>query len=223
MTAYRLWHGGADVVLACLGLRFALVGLVWYTTHMGKRRRFTPYQRRANVYFHDQWKMAKKRGIQWSLTFEEWLEWWEVNLGSDWMDKRGRGKDKFCMSRHGDKGAYSLDNIKCVTNSENSSGKVLTGRQVYGVWSGRSMLETPAVIEIYTSTDCARILAKRYNVSYTCIWDIKNHRARLRETKGLQAGVRSCDCGPFGRRCDKLVASRDRQDNPIGGLILSQD
>lgn len=50
---------------------------------------------------------AKNRGIEWKLTFEEWINWW----GDD-IEKRGTGHDKLQMQRYGDKGAYELGNIK---------------------------------------------------------------------------------------------------------------
>ncbi len=58
---------------------------------------------------------AKTRGIEFLLTFEEWITWW----GSD-FNKRGKGKDKFCMCRTNDEGAYELGNIykdTCVQNA----------------------------------------------------------------------------------------------------------
>jgi len=57
---------------------------------------------------------AKHRGIEFNLTFEEWMDWW----GDD-FDKRGRGKDDLVMARIGDTGPYELGNIKKITFSEN--------------------------------------------------------------------------------------------------------
>ena len=57
---------------------------------------------------------AKKRGISFELTFEEWVDWW----GEDW-DRRGRCKTELVMARNGDTGAYSLDNIYKSTASDN--------------------------------------------------------------------------------------------------------
>ncbi len=34
---------------------------------------------------------------------------------------RGRGKNKYCMARNGDIGAYSASNVRIITNSENAS------------------------------------------------------------------------------------------------------
>lgn len=61
--------------------------------------------------------MAKFRKIEWLLTYEEWLQIW--NDSGRW-DQRGRGTGKYCMSRVGDTGPYSKDNVyinECVMNS----------------------------------------------------------------------------------------------------------
>ena len=58
---------------------------------------------------------AKKRGIEFKLTFEEWSNWW----GADFVN-RGVGANKLVMARIGDIGAYELSNIKKITFGENS-------------------------------------------------------------------------------------------------------
>lgn len=59
---------------------------------------------------------AKKRGIEFLLTFEEWSSLW-INSGK--YENRGRGKDKYCMCRINDVGPYSVDNVFIDTNSNN--------------------------------------------------------------------------------------------------------
>lgn len=49
---------------------------------------------------------AKKRGIEWKLTYEEWIAWW----GDD-IHFRGSRADKLQMQRLHDKGAYEIGNI----------------------------------------------------------------------------------------------------------------
>jgi hypothetical protein len=66
--------------------------------------------------FHNQKSNAKRRGIEWHLTFPEWVEWW----GKD-IDKRGSGHDKLQMQRFGDLGPYALGNIKKGFPMENSA------------------------------------------------------------------------------------------------------
>lgn len=79
------------------------------------KRRYDMHRHRANRY-----------GIGFHLSFEEWKNWWKKQLGRNWMEMRGRGNDKFCMARFGDKGAYELENVKCVTNRQNRSERVLS-------------------------------------------------------------------------------------------------
>ena len=59
---------------------------------------------------------AKRRGIEFLLTFEEWRAWWEVD--GRWL-LRGRGRGKLVMARHGDTGPYALWNIRPATHGEN--------------------------------------------------------------------------------------------------------
>jgi hypothetical protein len=62
---------------------------------------------------------ARQRGIPFEISFEEWLAWWQRELGPDWQLLRGRARYQFHMARIGDHGPYKLGNIKCITNSEN--------------------------------------------------------------------------------------------------------
>lgn len=59
---------------------------------------------------------AKMRGIDFLFTFEQWRDWW---IATGKWELRGRGRGKYCMRRHGDIGAYSIDNVFCGTNEEN--------------------------------------------------------------------------------------------------------
>ena len=71
----------------------------------------TPLHRKA---YNQQKKGAKKRGIEFLLTFEQWVEWW----GDD-FSKRGRGTFDLHMCRRLDSGPYSLENIYKGTAKEN--------------------------------------------------------------------------------------------------------
>ena len=64
--------------------------------------------------FHIQKYHANKRGIEWQLTFEEWLDWW----GTDIVN-RGRKSGQLVMARIGDVGPYALSNIKKITVNDN--------------------------------------------------------------------------------------------------------
>jgi hypothetical protein len=66
--------------------------------------------------YHDQKHQAAKRGIDFKLTYEEWINWW----GDD-VVKRGNNADDLCMCRYNDVGSYELGNIYKDTRKNNSS------------------------------------------------------------------------------------------------------
>lgn len=61
---------------------------------------------------------AKKRGIAFLLTFDEWLTIWQ---DSGHIHERGQGRGLYCMSRPGDAGPYAVGNVKIVEHGENIS------------------------------------------------------------------------------------------------------
>ena len=71
---------------------------------------------RQRAAFEVQRRSAKRRGIPFLFSFEEWQAWW-VEDGR-WPE-RGRGRDKLCMARFGDAGPYSWDNVYCTTHAGN--------------------------------------------------------------------------------------------------------
>ena len=66
--------------------------------------------------FQQQKYMAKRRGIEFLFTFEEWIKMWE---DSGKWNERGRGAKKYCMARHNDIGPYAVGNVSIQTNQEN--------------------------------------------------------------------------------------------------------
>jgi hypothetical protein len=70
---------------------------------------------------------AKRRGISFNLTFDEWMSIWSE---SGMWDLRGVGKGKYCMSRIGDTGNYELGNVFIQEFGKNisdaQSGKIRT-------------------------------------------------------------------------------------------------
>jgi hypothetical protein len=63
---------------------------------------------------------AKRRGVVFKLTFEEWLNIWEV---SGRFSQRGRRAHEYHMARHGDAGPYAVGNVKIITSSQNIAGR----------------------------------------------------------------------------------------------------
>jgi hypothetical protein len=61
---------------------------------------------------------AKHRGIDWNLSFDEWLYIWEQ---SGHLALRGCSIGKYCMSRKNDTGPYSADNVFIQLWTKNTS------------------------------------------------------------------------------------------------------
>lgn len=88
---------------------------------MGKRR--APYRFGLSIEEKKIWRRyqkhkinAENRGIDFLLSFEEWLQIWTA---SGHLAESGRGKTKYCMARFGDKGACEVGNVRICTNQEN--------------------------------------------------------------------------------------------------------
>lgn len=52
---------------------------------------------------------AAKRGIEWCLTFPEWIGLW---LDSGKWEQRGARRGCYCMARFGDAGPYRIGNVR---------------------------------------------------------------------------------------------------------------
>ena len=59
---------------------------------------------------------ARRRGIPFLLTFEEWCDIW---YDSGKFAERGHSKGQYVMARFGDKGPYAVGNVQIITCSEN--------------------------------------------------------------------------------------------------------
>lgn len=66
------------------------------------------YMNNYRKQFNDQKSNAKIRNVEWKLSYEEWLSIWQ---SSGNLEHRGKGKGKYVMSRVGDQGPYSVDNV----------------------------------------------------------------------------------------------------------------
>ena len=88
---------------------------------MGRPKLNQPYVEK----YRQQKQNARRRGISFEFTYQEWLDWW----GED-IVLRGKGKDKLVMARNNDCGAYSPDNVKKMLNQDNVSdgnkGKIVS-------------------------------------------------------------------------------------------------
>lgn len=61
---------------------------------------------------------AKRRGIPFRFTFEEWVAWWQ---STGHYHERGSQRGQYVMARTGDQGAYELGNVECMQAQDNSA------------------------------------------------------------------------------------------------------
>ena len=76
------------------------------------------WRRTPRGMFSIQRSNALKRGIQWELTFEQWLTAW-----GDKLEKRGTGRNNYVMARYGDAGPYAAGNVYICTALQNSTDR----------------------------------------------------------------------------------------------------
>ena len=122
--------------------------------------------------FYAQKSGAKKRGIPFRFTYKSWSQWWEKQLGPEWKTLRGSNGKDYCMARHGDKGPYAIDNVKCITRIENTK----EGSHCGGEEHPSAKLNWEKVDYIRKSTLSQRRLAKLFKVNHSTIKDILKHK-----------------------------------------------
>lgn len=155
------------------GVAADLSKLKFTQTSNGDIIKFSKDVKKARSQFFDQRVSARWRGIEFKLSFDEWWEIWQKS--GHWQE-RGRGVDKYCMARIGDKGAYEVGNVKIVTGSRNSSEKTMPS----GEKSATAKLTDDEVREIrrLEGTMERRAIAKMFNVNYWHVRDIQKFKAR---------------------------------------------
>lgn len=82
-----------------------------YTKYMAL---YTPHE----AAFMRQKASSKRRGIEWNLSFDEWLTVW---IESGELANRGSCKGQFVMARVQDAGPYEVGNVEIKTCSKNIS------------------------------------------------------------------------------------------------------
>jgi hypothetical protein len=60
---------------------------------------------------------AKRRGIDFLLSYEEWFQIWQE---SGHLHERGYRKGQYCMARFGDVGPYVVGNVHIILHADNS-------------------------------------------------------------------------------------------------------
>jgi hypothetical protein len=118
--------------------------------------------------FSHQRHTAKERGIEWALTYDEWLFWWEQ---TGHFHERGCRRGQYVMARIGDVGPYSLENILCLRIDQNSVLPVHSSHP--GEAHPRARLTWEQVRAIRESELLYRDLATLYGVSRSMIRKIR--------------------------------------------------
>ena len=87
----------------------------WRATNPDRMREYRAKSPARNAY-NSHKSGAKKRGIAFLFTFEQWWSVWETS--GKW-ENRGVHIGEYCMARHGDTGPYAADNVRICLSSEN--------------------------------------------------------------------------------------------------------
>jgi hypothetical protein len=125
---------------------------------------------------------AKDRGIGFKFTYEEWIRWWEDELGPDWFKKRGCRRGQFVMARHLDRGNYESGNVKCVLQNSNHIEANLRQSRIR---RPAVKLTVDEIREIYLEPELCKLLAKRYGVTAATIEKIKRSQVHRKTTMSL--------------------------------------
>lgn len=119
---------------------------------------------------------AKRRGIPFELTFNEWLQIWQ---DSGKWDMRGKGKGSYVMSRIGDAGPYSVKNVYINSQEDNASltnkGKLFKestkekmSNAHIGIKKSKEAVAKNAISQLsrpkYTCQHCAKIISGAGNL-----------------------------------------------------------
>lgn len=123
------------------------------------------YSREICTRFACQKFSAKRRGISFEFTIDEWVAWWEEQLGSNWLKKRGRTLGKYVMARWYDDGPYAPHNVKCIKTESNTNEAFKIGLSTHGVRHGMVKLtEEQARFIKYSLDVSAQECARMFNV-----------------------------------------------------------
>ncbi len=104
---------------------------------------------------------ARRRGIDWEFNYPLWIRKWKE---SGHWNERGRNGYEYVMARYGDKGPYSYNNTKIITQAENLS----EGNIGHTRWVGRKHTK-----------EALRNLSE----SHKGIWFSNERRAKMRKSQ----------------------------------------
>jgi hypothetical protein len=131
-----------------------------------------PILRKAKDQFFNQRCAARYRRIKWKMTFEEW---WKIWSDSGHWEKRGRRVGQYVMARFGDKGPYSVENVKIMRAEANIQER----EAARGVDNGWSKLKEKDIREIRSleGTVSRTKLGKRFGIHPYYVRDIQKRKS----------------------------------------------
>lgn len=119
--------------------------------------------------FHNHKSNAKKRGIAFHFTYEDWCSWWEEQLGPDWANLRGCRRGQYVMARYQDEGVYVRGNVRPLKAEENIASYNRRRTPV----GGRYRLTDEVVRSVYLDKSKYSVISKKYGVTKHKIQCIK--------------------------------------------------
>ncbi len=149
------------------------------------KRPYKPRPKTPKGVYITQRENARRRGIDFLFTFEQWVKWWTKRLGPDWFSKRGRHANEYVMARKGDKGPYAVWNVVCVTASRNCADMVANGSLPIEARHPMAKLTEKQVIELYFNPD-TRQAARRAGVPTSVAYKIKRKQIWKHVTANLE-------------------------------------
>lgn len=125
--------------------------------------------------YEDQRYHAKDRGIEFLITYEEWLEMWL--LSGHWPD-RGKKKQQYQMCRYGDIGAYTKHNCYIGTVEQNQNDR-----------SAYSDSKVNQIVAAYLNSALSQYeVAKQFGVDQSYVSRVVNGRRRKYRMGGAYVG-----------------------------------
>lgn len=119
-----------------------------------------------NHVFLKQRAHAKERGIPFLLTFGEWLDIW---TRSGKLEKRGKGRGRYCMARFNDQGAYQTTNVEIIPYEKNLSDAHCGERHPQAKLTWQKVQQIREEYVFKSREHNISQLARRYGVSYCAI------------------------------------------------------
>jgi hypothetical protein len=108
---------------------------------------------------------AKSRGVEFTLTFEEWCALWEPH----WSE-RGKKPGQYCMTRKNDAGNYSLGNVEVSPVAANLAEQLVSGAHVARKLTADDHRQIKKMSGLFTDSE----IAKSFGVSQPYVTSVLN-------------------------------------------------